>query len=82
MITCHALHSSGAQSSSAEKVTTANDQPDLHPNTDQLAYLKGHTIEDFGIDSKALIAHEFFATQFEQNTLVIVFSTRIWHTTS
>ena len=70
MVTGDAIHAGSGQRRTAEQVTAADHQADLHADTDQLADFQRHAIKHLGIDTEILGAHQGFAAKFEQNAFV------------
>ena len=58
MIAGDPVHAGGMQGGTAKKVASANDQPDLNADTDQLADFQRHPIQHLGIDTETLGAHQ------------------------
>ena len=64
------VESGSVQSRTAKKITTADNQPDLHTNADQLTNFKSSAVQYPRINAYTFDT-ERFPGQFEQDTLIL-----------
>ncbi len=64
------FHATGGTGNAAENVTAADDQTDLYAHIDDSLDLGGDTIDHYRIETIFTLAHQRFAGNFQQNTLI------------